>query len=89
MLAVGCQSGYYEKNATISFHKFPKDLDLCNTWLQAIDRTNFKPSNNTKLCSKHFSAINFVSERKDTNFTRKKKNYDLEKRYLKPDAAGI
>ena len=85
--AVGCQSGYYEKDAAISFHKFPKDLDLCNTWLQAIDRKNFTPTSNTRLCSKHFSAINFVCERNDTNLTRKKKkSYDLEKRYLKSDA---
>ncbi|XP_076383492.1 THAP domain-containing protein 2-like isoform X2 [Megalopta genalis] len=44
----------------ISFHQFPNDPELRKQWIQAVQRENFKPSSQTKVCSKHFANDCFI-----------------------------
>ncbi|XP_078049654.1 uncharacterized protein LOC144476492 isoform X2 [Augochlora pura] len=49
-----------KSNEKISFHQFPKDPELRKQWIQVVQRENFKPSSQTKVCSKHFSNDCFI-----------------------------
>jgi len=96
--AFGCTSGYKRKDQQpddaiggqkITFHSFPlHDKQLCEKWVRANPRKDFVPSKNSKLCSLHFQAADFVDVHKDTNKQRNKARADkkLRKRYLKDDA---
>nr|XP_047139067.1 THAP domain-containing protein 2-like [Hydra vulgaris] len=39
----------------VSFHGFPKDLELRRKWIQVMRRDGFTPSKQSKLCGKHFT----------------------------------
>uniref|UniRef100_A0A0K2VC50 Zgc:153292 [Danio rerio] n=1 Tax=Lepeophtheirus salmonis TaxID=72036 RepID=A0A0K2VC50_LEPSM len=75
-----------KNRAKVSFHKLPKDLEILSTWLRRIPRKNWKPNNNTRICSNHFDPSCFIIERVDSNSTRKKKGGNLKHQRLKPDA---
>ena len=80
----GCNGTSSNENRFVSYHKFPKQQNLIEQWLHAIDRPNFSPSNSTRICSFHFLATDFITERNDNNLARKKKRpFNLQKRYLK------
>lgn len=40
-------------------HKFPKDEELCQKWLEAIKRSDFKPSQWSKICCLHFKSKDY------------------------------
>lgn len=94
--AYGCKSGYDSsrpaKSENISFFSYPrKNQELCDKWVKANPRQDFKVTNSSKLCSLHFHDSDFVEERRDSNNSRKHKkaaclntNKPL-RRYLKPD----
>jgi hypothetical protein len=85
--AVGCVSGYNEKEIGITFHKFPLgNPDLLAKWLRRLSRENFQPTQYSRLCSKHFIKTDYEECRQDTNTSRKRCRGDLKLRYLKPDA---
>ena len=44
------------RNPELSFHKFPKDQKRRKIWLHWISRTDFKPSEHHRVCSKHFKG---------------------------------
>lgn len=39
----------------ITFHHFPKNEERKKCWLKFINKTNWKPSKNSFLCSEHFT----------------------------------
>uniref|UniRef100_A0A671YG38 THAP-type domain-containing protein n=1 Tax=Sparus aurata TaxID=8175 RepID=A0A671YG38_SPAAU len=42
------------------FHRFPVDPEVRAQWLIKIRRDNFSPTQNTRLCSRHFPAGDFA-----------------------------
>ena len=73
----------------VTFHAFPlKDTTLCDKWVRANPRTDFLPTQHSKLCSLHFQSSDFVDDRRDSNAQRRKCLDDkpLVRRYLKKDA---
>ena len=78
-----CRSGYKGKSKDgISMHKFRAE------WKSNFPRGDWKVTDQTFICSKHFTASNFITERRDSNTTRstKKKDTELKYRFLKDDA---
>ena len=71
----GCSSGYASDNSTdVSMHKFPNDDVRKQQWLRCINRADFIPTNNSRVCSKHFIENDFKIQRQDSNVTRKRSN---------------
>lgn len=61
----------------ILFFSFPKNAGLCEKWIIATKRKNFKASSGSYICSDHFLEESFDT-RKTSGF--------CSRRYLKPDA---
>ncbi|XP_028044289.1 THAP domain-containing protein 5, partial [Bombyx mandarina] len=57
----------------ISFHRFPKEPNAKEKWIDVTGRGNWMPTKNSTICSKHFAEKDFII---------KKSGY----RYLKPGA---
>ncbi len=92
-VAPGCKSGYDsnrddDKKEGISLFRFPKDPGILQMWLRAIPRDQWEPSQNSRVCSRHFNDSDYVQASTDTNTSRKRKNPDgdLVLRRLKDDA---
>ena len=49
-----------------SFHRFPKDEEMRRLWIAAINRADFKPNNNTYICSDHFLSTNYKKGKQRT-----------------------
>jgi len=47
-------------NTTLSFHSFPKELNLRAQWLVKIRREGFTPTTNSRVCSRHFEQEEIV-----------------------------
>ena len=45
-----------DKNPELSFFLFPKEKKSRQAWLKRIRREDFKPTTNTRVCSRHFLA---------------------------------
>ena len=92
--AFGCTSGYKRKHdeatdPSVTFHAFPlHNKDLCDRWVKANPRKGFVPSKHSKLCSLHFHASDFLTERTDSNVSRRLSAVSElpVRRRLKPDA---
>jgi len=87
----GCRSGYdscADVDKRITFHSFPRDIQLREKWIKANPRKDFVPSKNSRMCSLHFRDDDFVEQHCDTNSSRRNQasSTELKKRYLKPDA---
>ncbi|KAG1651616.1 THAP domain-containing protein 1 [Nymphon striatum] len=91
--AFGCRSGYKGETADriLSFHKFPlKDPELIQRWLRRLQRKNFVPTENSRLCSLHFDDSSFVLQTTDKNkkragardFSQLSKRYVFKIKYL-------
>ena len=53
------------KNLTFFlFFSFPKDRNLMNKWIMALNQTNFEPNIWNKVCSVHFLDSNFYETKK-------------------------
>ena len=60
-----CRSGYKGKSKDgISMHKFRAE------WKSNFPRGDWKVTDQTFICSKHFTASDFITERRDSNTTR-------------------
>lgn len=60
--AYGCKNRY-NKDKDISFHKFPLARpDVCEKWVIAMRRDNFKPTKYSNICSQHFTKDCFKKE---------------------------
>ena len=92
--AFGCTSGYKRKHdeatdPNVTFHAFPlHNKELCDRWVKANPRKGFVPSKHSKLCSLHFHASDFLTERTDSNVSRRLSAVSEQplRRRLKPDA---
>ena len=52
---VGCANSR-EKGCALSFHQFPmKNSELLQKWIKAVSRQNWYPSEDTFVCSVHFT----------------------------------
>ena len=51
--AVGC-TNQQQWGSSISFYRFPADIDRRNKWISAVKRANWTPSNYSRICSAHF-----------------------------------
>ena len=69
-----------------SLYKFPIDETLKNKWIGAIPRLNWIPTDNARLCEKHFLSSDFKDERDDKNRGRNKKRGAFVRKILKQDA---
>ena len=48
----------------ISFHVFPlKKPSLLRSWLRNVNRKNFKPTKDSRICSEHFTEDCFVADK--------------------------
>lgn len=47
------------KHTKLNFFRFPKDEAKRKVWENKIRRKNFKATDHTYICSKHFTAENF------------------------------
>ena len=45
--------------------RFPRRKDRRQSWVSSLNRVNFVPSNNAKLCSEHFEASCFKQDTKN------------------------
>ncbi|KAG1663588.1 THAP domain-containing protein 1 [Nymphon striatum] len=71
--AFGCNSGYKSQTSgpTVSFHMFPlNDSELLKLWQSKIQRKDYSPTENSRLCSLHFCDSWFTVARSDTNASR-------------------
>jgi len=90
--AFGCKSNYasvsHIKDVSITFHCYPLDDPLvCEQWIRANPKKNFKPSTYSRICSLHFKTTDFIEQSQDSNVTRKSFNASkLTKRYLRKGA---
>ncbi|CRK96196.1 CLUMA_CG009625, isoform A [Clunio marinus] len=52
-----------EKDAGVTFHRFPHNVVHVEKWLKVCKlESNFKPTKNTYVCSRHFKRENFASQ---------------------------
>ena len=56
MLCKGCKS-QSDQNPELSFHRFPKDLQLRKKWVDAIRQPLLVVSDGTRICSAHFQVV--------------------------------
>jgi hypothetical protein len=93
----GCRSGYRKRQGEddsltaekLSFYSFPlHDHDLCSKWIKATLRQGFQATVHSRICSKHFTETDFITDSHDTNQRRRKSKSSekLERRYLNPSA---
>lgn len=81
--ALNCKFGIQndsedKENLMLSFHRFPLHNAIqLDKWLEALQRIEFAPSKNSRLCSLHFDNDDFVNEscdkRNRTQIIRKRK----------------
>ena len=55
-------SSVNDGNHKISYHKFPKNKDICNHWLEKIQLTSKINLNNMYVCSRHFDDYFFIQK---------------------------
>ncbi|XP_041971070.1 THAP domain-containing protein 1-like [Aricia agestis] len=56
---IECGTTHRNNPDNYSFHRFPVQLDIRNSWLRLIDRPNWTPKKNSCICSKHFEEKYF------------------------------
>ena len=50
--------------AKITFHVFPlRKPSLLRSWLHNVNRKNFRPTPNSRICSEHFTVDSFVPDK--------------------------
>ena len=54
----------YSKESKCSFHRFPKNPEICKKWVLATKRDNFAPSKFSVICSDHFIPANYINNGK-------------------------
>ncbi|XP_067136931.1 THAP domain-containing protein 1-like [Centruroides vittatus] len=69
--AFGCNN-MWKPDSTLSWHKFPKEKEICRKWVNKMKRENFEPTEASVLCSDHFT--------KDCFYTRGQENSKIRLR---------
>ena len=83
-VANGCTSGNRTCTDVVRYHFFPPNPELREVWIDKVGRDDWVWSENSRLCSKHFSPSDYTTESKDTNKWRKKKTISIPR--LRDDA---
>ena len=85
-----CQSGRKGSDYSGSYHAIPngeKRAILRESWLKAIPFEGWTPPKTAKLCDRHFSADDFVLERRDSNTSRHlARGGSMKHKFLRDDA---
>lgn len=71
--AYGCIIGNANSftDPTVTFHRYPLgDQKLCDRCIRENPRKDFILTKNSRICSLHFHAIDFVTRRMDSNKRR-------------------
>ena len=87
----GCRSGYdyaESKANKISFFSFPPDPDLKEEWKIKLQRPDWDPFPNSRICSVHFTESDFQIYSIDSKARRKKSGLSekLQRLKLLPNA---
>ena len=83
--APDCKSGHKGNDFKGTLFSFPTHEPLLSEWIEAAPR-NVLVTKNSRLCSLHFSAEDFVVDRSDSNTTRCLSRGELSRKRLKPTA---
>ena len=84
----GCKSGYGTDNVYppgVGKHRFPKNPLKRKRWANAIPRSEWEPTDHSRICSLHFDSSDYETVHKDTNKHRKT-DPELKNRRLKSTA---
>ena len=87
-MAPKCKTGYpsFERDRIgekPNFHHFPTNPERQVIWINAVPKHDLEVKNDTVLCSLHFTADSFQTERIDK---REERGEELKSELLKPDA---
>ena len=87
----GCKSGYRSVSSDDTkpaLFRFPKDEELLKKWIRAIPRKDWKPTNASRICEKHFHQDDLTMFSSDRRNDRKnaRKTLTLRSLRVKPDA---
>ena len=87
-VAPGCRTGYSKEdanNVNVSLFKFPdkeRSPERRKRWIARVPRKDWSPSENSRLCEKHFLPQDFKSKRKDKTRGRTSKRGELTRKVL-------
>ena len=87
----GCKSGYASVESgpiKVSFFRFPLDPEIRDRWKHGINRPDWEPSQNSRVCSLHFKESDYQVYSKDSQIRRKRSrpSEELQRKYLLPSA---
>lgn len=57
-----CRSNYNKSSTYISVYRFPKNQELCKTWIKLIRHENVRVSPHVGVCKLHFKESDFVTQ---------------------------
>ncbi|CAK1581363.1 unnamed protein product [Parnassius mnemosyne] len=69
----GCKNSSRTCNSTnkgITFHRFPKDPDIKEKWINLTGRQDWFPTENSRICSIHFHENDFNVTAKRCNLMK-------------------
>ena len=80
--------GYDGSVLKTMMHQFPYDGQMHSKWLRAINRADFTPTKNSRVCERHFRESDYTTESLDINGSRMKQrnNKPLLRKVLIPGA---
>ena len=69
--AFGCtnRSNGAAKERGVKFFKFPKDKHKRRTWVRALNRKGWTPTDNSFVCSEHFVSGWHAYDKEDVDYT--------------------
>lgn len=87
----GLNKGSRKNPSGISMHRFPSDDQVCAQWVEALNRPNWWPKTQSRVCSIHFQNSDFIEESQDQQTRRKKRKFlqgqqKLKRRRLRNEA---
>lgn len=53
--AYGCTNRFV-KGSGIGFYRFPRDVERRSRWIKAVQRVDWEPLEETRICGKHFQS---------------------------------
>ena len=60
-VVLGCHSGSGREEKKYQLETFPKSEEFKQKWIEKINRKDFEPSFNSRICFKHFRKSDFIS----------------------------
>ena len=59
-VVLGCHSGSGREEKKYQLESFPKSEEFKQKWIEKINRKDFEPSFNSRICFKHFRRSDFL-----------------------------